>query len=72
MSHQRRLVETKKIQGQAVIEYLLIAIVMVSALWMPFPGDEKKRSVVTILSDAIKQEYRAYKYAHSIGNLPLS
>ncbi len=65
-------VNSNKQKGQAIVEYILIAIILVAALWAPFPGDAQNRSAITILVEAIKQEYRAYKYAHSVGNVPLS
>ncbi|MBV1908682.1 MAG: hypothetical protein KUG78_05135 [Kangiellaceae bacterium] len=56
--------------GQATTEYIVISLIIIAALGVPFGDEEEKRSVVTRLSDMIKQEYRAYKYAHSVGNLP--
>lgn len=62
----------KREKGQTTTEYILIALMLVVALGVPF-GDEEhtKKSVITRLSEKIKDEYKAYKYAHSIGDLPL-
>ena len=60
----------RKQKGQSMVEYIVIALVLAAVLLAPFPGDSENRSVTEILTQAIKQEYKAYKFAHSVGNLP--
>lgn len=61
--------KVNKQKGQATTEYIVVAIMLVAALLAPFPGQNGK-SVTEMLVDAIKAEYKAYKYANSVGVIP--
>ena len=63
--------QTKRQQnnGQATFEYIVVTLALVAALLVPLPNENQ--NLAEKLIAAIKQEYQAYKYAHSVGSLPL-
>lgn len=46
-------------KGQAMVEYTICALILILALFAPFPGDGENRSVADMIVDAIKENHRA-------------
>lgn len=51
-------------KGQAMVEYTICAVILITALFVPFGGDDK--SVADMLTEAIKKNHEARVFA--IGN----
>ena len=60
-------IQTNKIAGYGLVEYLLGVAMLVGILFVPVGGG---KSLSVMLIDAVKKEHAAYIFVASIANMP--
>jgi len=59
----------KKQKGAAMVEYTVVAMIMVAILFTPVPrslGGDGVRSTVEMLTDSFKENYSGYAWGMSV------
>jgi len=65
MQHTRNL--SRQQYGQAAVEYIVVLLLLVAALFVPVPDpDLGNQPVINALADKIQTAYAAYSFAISV------
>ena len=68
MKKDMRTIILPKQHGAALVEYLIVSAMMISALLLPLPSsiDPKERSAAAYVYDSLGENYRRFLWALSI------